>query len=122
MKRKEVLLILALLLSSIGALIAIRGAAFELETATPQVVIYLKDEEYLRIDTEDPQVVLVEQDGRSNKIEITKEGFAMLHSSCDNQYCMYQGEVTFENISQRLFGAWVYCLPNEVSIELVGGE
>ena len=43
-----------------------------------------------------------------------------MHSStCDNQLCIGQGEVTVENYTRRILGPYVLCLPNQVELQLV---
>lgn len=121
MKKKDFHLIVLILIVALSASILGR-IALQGHTDSTEAVIYQKDEEYMRIRLDHPQVVAVEENGRFNKIEITENGFSMLESNCHNQYCLHQGEVTLDNMDQRLFGAWIYCLPNEVSIELIKGE
>ncbi len=121
MKKRDFHLIIIILFMAISALVLGRLTLQGYSNST-EAVIYQKDEEYLRISLNNPQTVVVEENGRLNKIAITENGFSMLESNCHNQYCLHQGEVTLDNMDQRLFGAWIYCLPNEVSIELVKGE
>lgn len=53
-----------------------------------------------------------------NDIHVTPEGFYMEYSTCDNQNCVDEGEVTFENRDSRILGNAVLCLPNGVCLEL----
>lgn len=53
-----------------------------------------------------------------NDIHVTSEGFYMEYSTCDNQNCVDEGEVTFENRDSRILGNAVLCLPNGVCLEL----
>ena len=54
----------------------------------------------------------------SNTIRLSKEGVVMASSSCDNQDCVMQGEVTLANKDQRDLRNMIICLPNDVGIEL----
>ncbi len=58
-------------------------------------------------------------DGKENVIEIGKNRVAMHSSTCDNQDCVGQGEITLENMDTRILFNMVICLPNEVSLELL---
>lgn len=42
----------------------------------------------------------------------------MESSTCHNQLCVQQGEVTRDNWSRRALGAHILCLPNRVDAEL----
>lgn len=57
-----------------------------------------------------------------NTIVITPEGVHMAASTCLNQDCVEQGEVTLSNKADRVLRNLIVCLPNEVSIELYAAE
>ena len=68
---------------------------------------------------EEGDVTVDQGDGKVNVIHMTEKGFYMASSTCDNQLCVHQGEVTVDNYRQRILGASVLCLPNNVDLELV---
>jgi len=69
------------------------------------------------------KVITVKQsDGKINKVHITPEKVYMESSSCDNQDCVGQGEITLSNYKTRILSTFVICLPNEVTIEMVPVE
>lgn len=57
-----------------------------------------------------------------NIVSLSPEGFHMAYSTCNNQDCVLQGEVTPENMRARLLGNAVVCLPNQVVVELLRPE
>ena len=57
-----------------------------------------------------------------NVLRITQNGFKMESSTCDNQDCVDQGEVTLENMSERVLMNMVICLPHQLSVELYSIE
>jgi hypothetical protein len=57
-----------------------------------------------------------------NTIAVTPTSIKMHESSCDNQDCVLQGEVTLENRSNRVLQHMILCLPNEVILELYTRE
>ena len=67
----------------------------------------------------DRDVEITQETGETNVIHITRGGFHMASSTCDNQLCISQGEVTTENYSWRILGPYVLCLPNQVELQLV---
>ena len=68
---------------------------------------------------QDRDVEITQPDGKTNVIHITHNGFHMASSTCDNQLCIGQGEVTVENYTRRILGPYVLCLPNQVELQLV---
>lgn len=57
-----------------------------------------------------------------NVLHLTPEGFSMESSTCKNQDCVGQGEVTLENREERVLQNCVICLPNQVMAELYTAE
>lgn len=114
------LIIILLVLASAGLIIGrLIGTG---QAPVNQAVIYVRDTEYQRVDLDHPQLLVVEQGNQRNEIQVTENSVYMHDSTCENQDCVLQGEVTLDNITQRPLGAWIICLPNQVSIELLRGE
>ncbi len=68
---------------------------------------------------EEGDVTVDQGNGKVNVVHMTENGFYMASSTCDNQLCVQQGEVTVDNYQRRILGASVLCLPNNVDLELV---
>ncbi|MBR1586196.1 MAG: NusG domain II-containing protein [Clostridia bacterium] len=68
---------------------------------------------------EDRDVEIAQENGAVNVVHITHNGFHMKSSTCDNQLCVDEGEVTVDNYSRRILGPYVLCLPNQVELQLV---
>lgn len=84
------------------------------------VAIYVGNDLYTVLDFHEAQVFEVNQgNGVTNEITLTGDSVYMSHSSCDNQDCVQQGDITLENLETRVLMNWVICLPNGVTIELV---
>ena len=73
---------------------------------------------------EDLYITISRQDDPSvsNTLRLMKNGFVMDSSTCDNQDCVMQGEVTLENKAERVLMHMVICLPHNVSAELYSTE
>ena len=73
---------------------------------------------------EDLYITITRQDDPSvsNTLRLMKNGFVMDSSTCDNQDCVMQGEVTLENKADRVLMHMVLCLPHNVSVELYSTE
>ena len=67
-------------------------------------------------------ITVKQEDGKVNKVYISPEKVYMESSSCDNQDCVGQGEISLENYKTRILSTFVICLPNEVTIEMVPVE
>lgn len=57
-----------------------------------------------------------------NVIHLTPEGVCVTEANCENHDCMNQGEVTLENLEERILGNMIVCLPNQVLIQLYTRE
>ncbi len=57
-----------------------------------------------------------------NVVHVSSEGVYMESSTCENQDCVEQGIVTFDNLNSRILGRFIICLPNYVTLELFTTE
>lgn len=64
-------------------------------------------------------ITIRQDDGKVNLVHITPEKVYMESSTCENQDCVGQGEISLDNYDKRILGTYVICLPNNVTIELV---
>ena len=67
-------------------------------------------------------ITIKQENGHINKVHITPEKAYMEYSSCDNQDCVGQGEITMDNYKTRILSTFVICLPNNVTVEMVPVE
>lgn len=58
-------------------------------------------------------------DGRENVFHVTPGSVHMESANCDNQDCIKQGTVNFENRDVRVLRNMIICLPNQVVLELI---
>ena len=56
--------------------------------------------------------------GEENTVEMTGEEVRMAVSNCKNQDCVQMGEITRENLEERILGGFIICLPHEIVIEV----
>ena len=64
-------------------------------------------------------ITIKQENGHVNKVHITPEKAYMEYSSCENQDCVGQGEITMDNYKTRILSTFVICLPNNVTVEMV---
>ena len=82
--------------------------------------IYINGDLYEEDDLVPGKQIRIEQDnGCVNVIQMTDHGFLMESSTCHNQLCIQQGEVTTDNYAMRALGNKVICIPNRVTVELI---
>lgn len=90
------------------------------QVARDEIAVYVDGKLYATSPLRAGQDLTVEQeDGSVNVIRMTENGFYMQSSTCKNQDCVHQGDVTRDNWSQRLLGTHVICLPNRVDVVLM---
>lgn len=121
MKKRDIQIIIGLLFIAVVGFLAVKNVGKN-HTKDGYVNIYVENILYKKVLLSHLENVIVDIDGKYNEIEINSNGALMLDSNCDNQDCLHQGEVTLNNINERIMGGWIICLPNKVSIELVGSE
>ena len=112
MRKKEILIVAGILLLAVVSLAAYRLLGRG-KTATGKINVYVNGALYASEPLRPGQ-----QDGSTNVIRMTEGGFYMESSTCHNQLCVQQGEVTRDNWSRRALGAHILCLPNRVDAEL----
>ena len=80
-----------------------------------QVVINVDGTEYGRYPLDRDRVIEIQNGDRLNIVTIKDGGVSMTYSTCKNQICVHEGEVTVP-------GQLIVCLPNYVIVEIEGGE
>ncbi|MBQ8080478.1 MAG: NusG domain II-containing protein [Clostridia bacterium] len=97
-------------------------------TNTPEVRAYLvvtvDDRTYqpIALTQEGDYTIRQAAKGAVNVVHVTPESITMASSTCDNQNCVGEGEVTLDNMDSRILGRYIICLPNGVTLELYSRE
>lgn len=118
MRKKEILLIALLCLLCALALGAYHLAA-QGKAASGAINVYVDGKLYCTQPLQaGKSITITQQDGSTNVIRMLSNGFYMESSTCFNQVCIHQGEVTVDNWRTRALGTQVLCLPNRVTVEL----
>ena len=91
------------------------------EPVKGHVVIMVKGRQYGDpIPMDRDKIITVRQDENTiNRIHITRDSVHMESSTCENQDCIGEGAVTFDNYRVRILGTFIVCLPNGVTVEMV---
>lgn len=112
-------MILCLVVLGAGALLGYQLQRSR-QVARDEIAVYVDGKLHTTSPLRAGQDLTVEQeDGSVNVIRMTENGFYMQSSTCKNQDCVHQGDVTRDNWSQRLLGTHVICLPNRVDVVLM---
>lgn len=117
-RRRDILIIGIALALALCALL-FRYASTRGKTADGTVEIYVAGTLYGTARLGQTEDVVIERDGMKNVVSFTENGVYMRSSTCHNQLCVGQGEVTRENYVSRAMGTRIICLPNAVEIRLV---
>lgn len=119
LKKKDLALILILAVIA-GALFLIAGSINKGKRPVGAVRIFVNGELFQEVSMDgEKDIVIAQEGGAENILRVTENGFYMLSSTCKNQLCVHQGEVTEENYAFRALGTHILCLPNRVDAELV---
>lgn len=117
-RKKDILIIAVVLAIALGAYGAMRLVRSR-EAVSGMVEVYARGELFGTAPLSVDQEIRVEQEGGAvNVIRIEGGAVRMAHSSCKNQLCLAQGEITAENWKGRSLGRTIVCLPNQVLVEL----
>ncbi|MBR6028810.1 MAG: NusG domain II-containing protein [Clostridia bacterium] len=126
MKRKSTCVALGLLVCvlAVSAALYLYPALQSPVTADEDMaVIYVGSKEYLRVPLSKPQRLTVRQEsGEINIIQVDESGIQMIEANCSNQHCVNTGKVSPDNWELKPDGAFIICLPNQVTVELVVAE
>lgn len=118
-KRRDILLGLGILLAA-GLVFLLTRISFLNQKPKNLVRIYVNGQLYAEEALgKERDVTVTQPNGAENVVHLTENGFYMAKSTCTNQLCVYQGDVTEENYATRFLGTHVLCLPNRVDVELV---
>ncbi|MEA5013069.1 MAG: NusG domain II-containing protein [Candidatus Limiplasma sp.] len=69
--------------------------------------------------TKEEELTIDQGNGMVNVLHLSPSGFFMESSTCHNQLCVFQGEVTQENRDARPLMNMVVCAPHRVVAELL---
>ncbi|MDL2319234.1 NusG domain II-containing protein [Eubacteriales bacterium OttesenSCG-928-A19] len=119
LRRKDWIIIGVVLLVAAavyGGMLLLRSG----QSLSGAVDIYVDGVLYATAPLDTAGEILVEQPGGEvNVVAISSDGSVrMAHSSCKNQLCVQQGQVTADNWTRRALGHTIVCLPNRVLVEL----
>lgn len=111
--KKDIVIIGAALVICIAAALIFAGRG------KGSVRVYVGEELYEEASLYADRTIVIEQeDGCRNEVRIEDGKVYMAFSTCENQNCVHQGEMTPDNIASRALSNWIICLPNRVTVEL----
>lgn len=125
MIKKRDLILVALLALMVGALLWV--LPMFRTVPTPEAKLYMRyqingGEPVVVPLTEERELIVIQEENVSNIFRLSPVGFAMASSTCKNQLCVYQGEVTAENMAERPMYNMIICAPHRLVAELMTAE
>lgn len=110
-KKADIVLFIILLVFglSLSALSLLTG------TDGQKVQIEVDGKPYATYSLAENRTIEIHENGHTNKITINDGAVQMSYSTCKNQICVKDGQITKTNQS-------IVCLPNKVMVEITGGE
>ena len=124
MKKRDVILIVVILVAAAALFFGINLFSGSKTAADAGYVsIAVTGREWVQLPLAPPTEYTVHQtDGKENTIKILEGGTVYVsESSCDNHDCVKQGEISRENVDDRILGNQIICLPNSVVITVYYG-
>jgi hypothetical protein len=67
---------------------------------------------------EEHTVRIIQPDGGENTVSLTGSSVYMTEANCEGQDCVQMGEVSRENLEERVMGGFIICLPHKLSVEV----
>ena len=118
MKKRDVLIVAVLLFVAVAGMAAVKLLAPN--TVTDRARIYVGSYIYKEVSLSEDQVIEIDQgNGIVNHVEVKDGAIFMADSSCPDQQCVGQGDISMENYEIRVLRNWIVCLPNQVTVALV---
>lgn len=115
MKKKDIFLVIAILVISVGAVIGYRMFTKAPDKNAADVVITVYGEEIGRYPLNENQKVEIHADYGTSILEIKDGEAKMIHAGCPDQIC-----VDHNAISQDYDK--IICIPNQIIVKIEGGE
>ncbi|HPF88803.1 MAG TPA: NusG domain II-containing protein [Candidatus Limiplasma sp.] len=118
MKRRDFIILAIVLVASL-VLFLLRPKAIVdgTETAYLHISVPGQTDQWIPL-TEEREIRIEQDNGDYNVVEIFPGGFRMVESNCPNQDCIKQGDVTVDNIGDRVLGNEIICLPHKLVLSL----
>lgn len=120
MKKRDLVIVAVVLLVAVAGMLAVKFLSPAPDAAAPTARILVGSYVYKTVSLDEDQIIEIDQGNNIvNHVEVKDGAIFMADSTCPDQQCVYQGEITPENYEDRALRNWVVCLPNQVTIELV---
>lgn len=120
MKKRDLLIVVIVLLVAAAGMLAVKYLSPTPDETSPTARILVGNYVYKTVSLDEDQVVEIDQgNGTVNHVIVKDGAINMQDSTCPDQQCIHQGEITAENYEDRVLRNWIVCLPNQVTIELV---
>lgn len=120
MKKRDLVIVAIVLLVAAAGMLAVKFLSPAPDPVTPTARILVGSYTYKTVPLDEDQIIEIDQgNGVVNHVEVKDGAITMLDSTCPDQQCVGQGEITPENYEDRPLRNWIVCLPNQVTVELV---
>ena len=124
MKKRDVIIIAAVLAVALIGLVAVNfwpsPAGGDNAPAYARIYVGNASAPYAELPLDEDQVLEIDQgSGVVNYVEVKDGVVRMQDSTCPDKLCVGQGDMSQDNVDQRVLGNMIVCLPNQVLLELV---
>lgn len=119
-KKRDLVIVAIVLLIAVAGMLAVKFLSPAPDPAAPTARIYVGSYVYKEVPLDEDQVIEIDQGNDIvNHVEVRDGAIFMADSTCPDQQCVDQGEITAENYDTRVLRNWIVCLPHQVTVELM---
>ena len=119
MKKRDLVIVAVVLLVAVAGMLAVKFLSPTPDPVSPTARILVGSYVYKTVSLDEDQIIEIDQGNDIvNHVEVKDGAIHMLDSTCPDQQCVDQGDITLENYEDRPLRNWIVCLPNQVTVEL----
>lgn len=119
MKKRDLVIVAVVLLVAAAGMLAVKFLSPAPDPVSPTARILVGSYVYKTVSLDEDQIIEIDQGNDIvNHVEVKDGAIHMLDSTCPDQQCVDQGDVSPENYEDRPLRNWIVCLPNQVTVEL----
>lgn len=114
MKKKDIILLVSILVLAVGGILAYRFFTPSVEDQG-EVVVTIQGKEFGRFNLHKDQSIEIPAEYGTSMLDIKDGNAKMRYAGCPDQICVYHSAIHYH-------GDMIICLPNQIIVEVVGGE
>lgn len=115
LKKKEIMLVIVILIISVGSLIVYRYLTKPSDDSKTEIVVTIRGEEYGRYSIHEDRIIEIPAEYGMSILEIKDGKAKMKQAGCPDQICVKHYAIHYNHDN-------IVCMPNQIIVEVSGGE